>query len=383
MNALRKVAAGEPISAEWANAIVDAIGRLARLTGVAPIRVSSDDAGTTVSLSNQPRLDLIELQDTLQSGDIDKESRRFAFDPSATDHWIDADDLLQHTADPQQGLYLAGERHLAFFHPAAGQRIPLPGVQFHIGKLQEELDAGGSAVVNVWRIDSGTASDSIFTVTAYDWMMPDGASLPAGQTVSLFQHPQSKRWFVFAQMMAPAYGGYGMNASPQQLTGTGLQPLAWDFAFGDGGFLATRGLTYDDAKQTITVDADGVYLAICTLHLTPAWTSPGPSSPTGTIQFDVETANVYLNGGADYVWDTGTVGYRWEVVPDSLAPVSGGYAAIQYLNPITSLPSADLALSAVFNLDAGDEISVQVNLQSYSGKAVNFANGQLSVARVG
>ncbi len=196
MSSLRKVSPGEPITAEWANALVDAVLGLGRIVGVAPVQVQSSDAGIQISLPTLPRFDLVELQDTIEPGDIDKQAQRFAFDPADTNKWIDAHVTLDHTADAQRGLYLAGERHLTFFHSAAGQRIPLPGVQFHFGKLAETLTAGGSASCAVWKIASGSPADSTYTVTAYDWLLPPGGQLAAGTPVVLLFHLQSKRFYV-------------------------------------------------------------------------------------------------------------------------------------------------------------------------------------------
>jgi hypothetical protein len=193
---IRKVSPGEPITAEWANALVDAVLGLGRIVGVAPVQVQYSDFGIQISLPTLPRLDLVELQDTIEPGDTDKQVEQFSFDPADTDKWIDAGQTLDHTADAQRGLYLAGERHLTFFHPSAGQRIPLPGVQFHLGKLAETLSSGGSANCAVWKISSGSPADSTHTVTAYDWLLPPGGQLASGTPVVLLFHLQSKRFYV-------------------------------------------------------------------------------------------------------------------------------------------------------------------------------------------
>ncbi|HKD37347.1 MAG TPA: hypothetical protein VKB78_11120, partial [Pirellulales bacterium] len=196
MLTLHKVSPGEPITADWANALVDAVLALGRIAGVAPVQVQTSEAGTLISVPGLPRLDLVELNDTLESRDTDKQVKRFAFDPAESDPWIDSGQTLEHTAEPQQGLYLAGERHLAFFHPAAGQRIPIPGVQFHFGKLSADLAAGGSATCEIWMISSGSPADSTFSVTAYDWLLPPGGKLESGSPVLLLFHQQSKRFYV-------------------------------------------------------------------------------------------------------------------------------------------------------------------------------------------
>ncbi len=199
MRTLQKVTPGQPITADWANALVDAVNAMGRIVGVAPVQVQTTEAGTLINIAGLPRFDLVELNDTIESRDTNKQAERFAFDTDESDPWIDSGETLEHTADPQHGLYLAGERHLAFFHAGAGQRIPIPGVQFHFGKLTEALAAGGSAEVAVWRIDGGgDPADSTYTVTAYDWLLPPGGELPSGTPVLLLFHLQSKRFYVAA-----------------------------------------------------------------------------------------------------------------------------------------------------------------------------------------
>ncbi len=198
MSNLGKVAPGEPITAEWANALVEAVVSLGRIVGVAPVLVQYSDVGIQISLPTLPRFDLVELKDTIEARDTDKQAARFSFDPAATDKWIDAAQTLDHTADAQQGLALAGERHLTFFHPAAGQRIPLPGVQYHFGKLSAALAAGGSAACAVWKVAGGSPADSTYSVTVYDWLLPPGGQLASGTPVMLLFHLQSKRFYVAA-----------------------------------------------------------------------------------------------------------------------------------------------------------------------------------------
>ena len=324
---LQKVLPGQPITADWANSLVDAIDRLG-VRPAAPLQGHFGSGGAALGIDGDRRFDLVELKDTIQANDFDKAANLFAFDSAATPPWFQKVDgasaniALDHTADAMQSLYLAGERHLAYFHPAAGQRIPLPGVQFHIGKLAEPLTAGGSATVNVWRVDSGTPSDSGYTVTAYDWMLPAGASLASGTPVSLFQHPQSKLWFVFAQtaIFTPAYGGYWMNTGIS-ITGLGLQTVPWTYAFGAAG-MASSAVTYDAGKQNI----DGrrmpaKYLAIASLHLSPGWTSAGrrptmrPSNSTRKASTSISMPPEPGLPASSCAWDSGVIGYRWEGRP--------------------------------------------------------------------
>jgi hypothetical protein len=202
----RHVHPGDPITAGWANAVSSELRRTSRITAAYPLQITAGSFGINIALSADSGWDLVELIDTLQANDSDKTATLFSFDSTETDPWIESLDggsspvVLSHVADAQQSLYLAGERHLTFWHPAAGQRIPIPGVQWHFGKLSETLAAGGSATVEVWQVDpsSGDHEDSTFSVTAYDWLLSTGDSLASGTAVMILQHLQSKRWYVFA-----------------------------------------------------------------------------------------------------------------------------------------------------------------------------------------
>jgi len=261
MTNLRRVDPGEPITADWANALVDAIAALSRIVGVPPVQVQTGPGGTQIALPPLARFDLVELNDTIGPGDTDMQAERFAFDPASSDKWIDTHQTLEHTADPQRGLYLAGERHLTFFHPAAGQRIPIPGVQFHLGKLNGALAAGGSASVEVYKIASGSPADSTHSVTAHDWLLPAGASLVAGTPVYVLFHNQSKRFYAL-----PLY-----EHSAVYMTAT-LAASGTDF----GSVIASltsieaQGVTISGGNS-IDVPEDGVYSIRCSATISADW----------------------------------------------------------------------------------------------------------------
>ena len=192
-----------------------------RITATYPLQATVGSFGITLSLAAGAGFDLVELSDTIQAHDADKAAERFAFDATHSDPWIDSGEALQHTADAMQSLYLAGERHLTFWHPAAGQRIPVPGVQFHFGKLTETLSARGSATVEVWKVASGSPADSTFSLTAYDWLLPSGGTLPSGTPVILLQHLQSKRFYVVgAQQQQQTLIGKSDSGTPSSNKGT-------------------------------------------------------------------------------------------------------------------------------------------------------------------
>jgi hypothetical protein len=203
---LRRVHPGEPITAGWANSVSTELRRATRISAAYPLQITAGSFGLNIALADKSQFDLVELNEAVEANDIDKSATLFTFESTETDPWIKSLDgaatpiEVTHVADAQQSLYLAGERHLTYWHPSAGQRIPLPGVQWHLGKLSETLSAGGSATVEVWQVDptSGADEDSTFSVTAYDWLLTSGDSLAAGAAVMILQHLQSKRWYVFA-----------------------------------------------------------------------------------------------------------------------------------------------------------------------------------------
>ena len=184
----RHVHPGDLITAGWANSVSSELRRASRITAAYPLQVTAGAFGINIALTGDNGFDLVELIDTVEANDFDKTATLFSFDSTETDPWIKALDgasdpiTLAHVANAQQSLYLAGERHLTFWHPAAGQRIPIPGVQWHFGKLAESLSAGGSATVEVWQVNStsGDMEDSSHSVTAYDWLLSSGDSLPSG-----------------------------------------------------------------------------------------------------------------------------------------------------------------------------------------------------------
>lgn len=203
---VRHVHPREPITAGWANSISHELHRASRVSAAYPLQVTTGAFGLSIALADDRGFDLVEMIDTVEANDINKTATLFAFDSVESDPWIKSLDgssspiALAHVADAQQSLYLAGERHLTFWHPAAGQRIPIPGVQWHLGKLSETLSAGGSATVEVWGISPGdsSTSDQSVSVTAYDWLLSGSDTLESGTPVMIVFHLQSKRWYVFA-----------------------------------------------------------------------------------------------------------------------------------------------------------------------------------------
>jgi hypothetical protein len=65
---LEEVRAGEPITAEWANALVRAVRRMQRVSVAAPLRAKIDATGLHLSLATWPRWELCELTEELSAG---------------------------------------------------------------------------------------------------------------------------------------------------------------------------------------------------------------------------------------------------------------------------------------------------------------------------
>ncbi len=288
---LHKVSPGETITADWANALVDAVLGLGRIVGVPPVQVQHSELGTQISVAGLPRFDLVELKDTLEANDTDRQASQFSFDPSGADKWIDANRTLEHTADPQHGLYLAGERHLTYFHPAAGQRIPIPGVQWHLGKLAADLTAGGSVSVKIYKLSSGSLVDSGLMVTAYDWLLPPGFKILSGHTVYVLQHLQSKRWFIVPRETPPTYANctFTGTATPSGFpVSPALTLVSGNMAIGGAG------------SNQIVCPYDGIYEAIACI--TFGYDGATFDSPTG--RSDIKSLQIDA-GPTEAIWTSG------------------------------------------------------------------------------
>jgi hypothetical protein len=101
-------------------------------------------------------------------------------------------------------------------------------------------------------VSGGSAADSTYSLTAYDWLLPSGGSLASGTAVILLQHLQSKRFYVVAAQQtqtmligksdastpASNKGTYVLvhvyTGSPGMETDSGTSVRAWNL-FGDIG----------------------------------------------------------------------------------------------------------------------------------------------------
>ncbi|HZZ73622.1 MAG TPA: hypothetical protein VFE24_15320 [Pirellulales bacterium] len=225
----------EPITPAMYYALWAEIHRLQNVAAAPPLRILNNAGGLTIGLARElPQFDFVEIGTPFAAGDEEQTVTRLFYRPddAPPDLFGKGPDPaeLQHTADPQQGLYLGGERHLTYFHPGAGQRIPIPGVQFHLGKMSEAIAPADpahpeivpSGAVDVWQYDRaggayGSASQS---VTAYDWF---GHGIDAGTAVYLYLHNQSRRWYAIPQAQSTATVRWGLCQANWTYTG-GVYP---------------------------------------------------------------------------------------------------------------------------------------------------------------
>ena len=224
----------EHVTPALINAMLGELHRLKNIAAAPPVRISQNAAGIEIGLARElPQFDLIELSVAISPGDKNQTVKQLCYrpddDPPALFGVGPDERELQNAADPQQGLYLQGERHLAYFHPGAGQRIPLPGVLFHLGKLTEAIappdpdtpDALTTGNANVWRYNADTdeyetalnGEGEQLAVDAYDWTH---AGLAPGW-VLLFQHNQSRHW-VAIPLALNIYNTATPTGTPQTLT---------------------------------------------------------------------------------------------------------------------------------------------------------------------
>ena len=64
------------------------------------------------------------------------------------------------------------------------------------GKLDETLEAGGSATVSIWAHPTGNLVDTGVDLTAHDWLLGTGQALESGTKVKVEWFPSCLRWFV-------------------------------------------------------------------------------------------------------------------------------------------------------------------------------------------
>ena len=196
-DALRKLSPSTRVSPADFNALVDAVARLRIVGAAAPLEMHRSALGTLLSPAGGAKLELLELAEPLEAHDLQKDAQRLLFRAEEEDDkWHEAGGADRRVADAQGGAYLTGERRLCYFHPAAGRYVPVDAFQWHLGILDADLEAGGSATVSLWQLHDVGPSDSGLDVTACDWLLDAGQKLPAGTRVVVQLIAHSRKWIV-------------------------------------------------------------------------------------------------------------------------------------------------------------------------------------------
>jgi hypothetical protein len=195
---IRRLQPGERITHEAFNALVETVQSLRRLATSFPLTAHRSPAGLQISLAALPKWELMELDENVEAFDKDKRAKRLGYRAEQEDDkWFDTESENKSVSDTQAGAYLKGERRLCYFHPGAGRYVPVEAFQWHIGVLDEDLPAGGSAVVSVWQLDGdGDFADSEIDVVAYDWLLPEGKKLTSGTRVVVQLLVHARKWIV-------------------------------------------------------------------------------------------------------------------------------------------------------------------------------------------
>lgn len=114
----RDVLPGEPVSANWANALLRAIRRSLRVTASAPLEARSDNSGISLSLSTWPRWELCELTTSLSAGgQAQARIQTFHFGSSAWED-ISAEEVTIHDSLGDKNA-AAGSRAWIFYSPVS------------------------------------------------------------------------------------------------------------------------------------------------------------------------------------------------------------------------------------------------------------------------
>jgi hypothetical protein len=207
-NPLRDWKAGQVIPEDRLNDIHAWIKSL-KFSGSAPVIVRHDATGVHISLGHMPTFDLVQLDEDIEAGDIQKKAAILTRDYDAS---LGDDEqtklaygpLLEHTMDPWRSVWLEEHRGVTFWSPNFGQRFLLPGFNFHIVELTGSLSSGGSASAKILTPVSGSLADTTgpLLITVND--IGTGATTPSGTKCFVNQHQVGGKWWV-----VPAVSGTG------------------------------------------------------------------------------------------------------------------------------------------------------------------------------
>lgn len=291
----------------------------ARLTAAAPLELRRHPGGSHVSLARQHALWLVQLTQDIAAAGSDRAAQHLACDPDAAgDPWSAAAPQIDGLADPQQGLYLAGERHLAWFEPGSGRFVPVPGVLWHLGKAASTIEPHGTGKVRVWLVgDAAAHAASTHEVTVHDWL---GLGAAYGDEVIVVEHLQSRRWYLLAAAACSSGSNHccqliqvrlSDSAAPEAIDATTPVAIEFDevagqdgeaFALGEGAALGQITISAAGTVEIHHFDAAAIDGTPAGDNLTQWWVER--KSPAAADFFVIEdtVARLYHpnlhNGGA-------------------------------------------------------------------------------------
>ncbi len=119
---LKRVRPDEPVTAAWANALIDALVPLTRWTASFPLEIRSGPSGYGLHLARETKIEVFELAEDLVSGSTASANILW----HNGDDWTTADTRSITVADPL-GTFegVTGDRGIAMFHNQSGLWIVL------------------------------------------------------------------------------------------------------------------------------------------------------------------------------------------------------------------------------------------------------------------
>jgi hypothetical protein len=104
---------------------------------------------------------------------------------SQTQTFTDRSGAPQGVGQSASGQYIPEDTRVWVLEQANGQYLlaDAGGLPVLLGELDDDLDAGSSATLNIWGGTPNSESDSGATVTVYDWLLGSGEKVSAGQKV--------------------------------------------------------------------------------------------------------------------------------------------------------------------------------------------------------
>lgn len=120
LSLLDRIRPGEPISAEWANAVLAELERLRRWAVGAPLRMSAGEAGASLALPRESEPQMIELLGALAAGGSATAKRLRWSESMAAFVDLDAANI---TVFDALGTFVGGvgDRGYAFFNRGSGR----------------------------------------------------------------------------------------------------------------------------------------------------------------------------------------------------------------------------------------------------------------------